>query len=97
MRVVDNSMLEQISGGRGNNGGDRSDNGGRNNNKGRGPSTNYGGQANGFVGNSSPGMDANCVGSLASGAFAGAIGDWRFARWRWRCSRRSGSRCFGRD
>lgn len=36
MRVIDNAMLDQISGGRGNNGGDRSDNGGRNNNKGGG-------------------------------------------------------------
>ncbi|MBE0148197.1 hypothetical protein FOT80_02160, partial [Serratia fonticola] len=74
MIELDKSILSQISGGRGNNGGDRSDNGGRNNNKGRGASTNYGGQANGFVGNSSPGMDAACAAALAAGALGGAFG-----------------------
>jgi hypothetical protein len=79
MEVIDDSMLDQISGGRGNNRGDRTDNGGRNNNKGRGASTNYGGQANGFVGNSSPGMDAACAAALAAGALGGAFGGVRGA------------------
>lgn len=81
MKIIDDSMLDQISGGRGNNGGDRTDNEGRNNNNGRCASTNYGGQANGFVGNSSPGMDGACIAGIATGALGGGTwwctgGDW---------------------
>ncbi len=36
MKTIDCALLDQIAGGRGNNGGDRVDNGGRNNNRGNG-------------------------------------------------------------
>lgn len=36
MKTIDCNLLDQIAGGRGNNGGDRTDNGGRNNQRGRG-------------------------------------------------------------
>ncbi|TFZ48467.1 hypothetical protein E5C26_23575 [Serratia proteamaculans] len=36
MKTIDCDLLDQIAGGRGNNGGDRVDNGGRNNQRGRG-------------------------------------------------------------
>jgi len=41
---------------------------------GNGTSTNYGGQANGFVPNSSPGISAECAWALGLAAFGGGVG-----------------------
>lgn len=65
MKVIDSSLLNYVSGGRGNNGGDRTDNGGRNDsarNSGRDSAT-YAGAAAGTA-----------IGALAGGPVGGLIG-----------------------
>jgi hypothetical protein len=59
MKTIDCDLLDQIAGGRGNNGGDRTDNGGRNKQRGRG---NGGGAPKTKV------NDAAVIGLLGSGA-----------------------------
>ncbi|MBO1505171.1 hypothetical protein JKX24_09535 [Serratia proteamaculans] len=59
MKTIDCNLLDQIAGGRGNNGGDRTDNGGRNKQRGRG---NGGGAPKTKV------NDAAVIGLLGSGA-----------------------------
>ncbi|MCS3408604.1 hypothetical protein [Serratia sp. AKBS12] len=68
MKVIDSSMLSFVSGGRGNNGGDRVDNGGRS------ASTNYGGQANGFVSNTSAAGQGLGQGDCSNGVASGVLG-----------------------
>ncbi|WP_432524697.1 hypothetical protein [Serratia sp. BFP-2025] len=74
MKVIDSSMLNFVSGA-GNFSDNRSSNGKVNNNNGGcGASTNYGGQANGFVSNSSAGMSKDCAIALGLAAAGGVIG-----------------------
>ncbi len=74
MKVIDSSMLNFVSGA-GNFADNRSSNGKVNNNNGGcGASTNYGGQANGFVSNSSAGMSKDCAIALGLAAAGGVIG-----------------------
>jgi len=63
MKIIDTSLLDQISGGRGNNGGDRSDNGGRRS------------RNNGHNGGGAPKTCANDVGvGIITGALTGMAG-----------------------
>ncbi|WP_199638454.1 hypothetical protein JEM67_23445 [Serratia sp. PAMC26656] len=73
MKIIDSSLLEYVSGGQGNNGGDRTDNGGRGH-YGNGTSTNYGGQANGFVSNRAAADQALGQGDCSNGVAAGVLG-----------------------
>lgn len=71
MKEIDISVLDFISGGKGDNGGAGKNDGRRG---GRGASTNYGGQADGFVGNSSSGMSKECAQALAFSIGGAGIG-----------------------
>ncbi|MBE0148066.1 hypothetical protein FOT80_01485, partial [Serratia fonticola] len=69
MELIDLSLLGYVSGGRGNNGGDRTDNGGRNN-KGKG---------NNSSGNNSGGFydkygNADCINGMLANTGKGVIG-----------------------
>ncbi|QJW57337.1 hypothetical protein HL670_04246 [Serratia plymuthica] len=57
MKVIDSSMLDHISGGRGNNGGDRIDNGGRANSAGKTAAAGAGAIAGGISELSLPGQE----------------------------------------
>ncbi|CAI2046386.1 Uncharacterised protein [Serratia fonticola] len=73
MKVIDSSMLNFVSGA-----GNYADNRGDSKNKGRGASTNYGGQANGFVGNTAAAGQGlgqgSCSNIVAGGMIAGSYG-----------------------
>lgn len=76
MKELDSAVLNMISGG--GNHGDKATGGRVNGNKGRGPSTNYGGQANGFVSNTAAAGQGlgqgSCSNIVAGGMIAGAAG-----------------------
>lgn len=70
MKQLNGSILTMISGGKGDNGGAGKHGGDRS----KVASTNYGGQANGFVGNSSSGMSKECAQALAFSIGGAGIG-----------------------
>ncbi len=68
MKIIDPSMLGFVSGGRGNNGGDRVDNGGRTSSSKNGRDRNYSGDMYGK--HTSP----DCVNGMLTGMAEGAVG-----------------------
>jgi len=70
MKVIDSSLLEYVSGGRGNNGGDRTDNGGRSNGGSKSGNGNNGSLGNYYAKNTSE----ECINSMVAGTAMGAFG-----------------------
>ncbi|SQI45120.1 Uncharacterised protein [Serratia plymuthica] len=68
MKVIDSSLLEYVSGGQGNNGGDRTDNGGRS--RGNSGNSNNNSSNVGFYKNNT---SESCVNGIFTGMFGGPV------------------------
>lgn len=68
MELLDIALLDQVSGGRGNNRGDRTDNGGRTNGKGN---KGNGNNSSGFYGKNT---SEDCINGMLVGAATGSLG-----------------------